>query len=112
MCSFKRLVENSGLCEEIFCRISVNGTPFLDAAELQKVKIPLICHFANKNDWCRPAKVNELEAALKRSNSKFELHRYDTQHAFMHEARPEVYDVVSAKTAWERTFEFLKKTLA
>jgi len=30
----------------------------------------------------------------------------------MNEARPEVYDVASAKTAWERTLEFLKKALA
>jgi carboxymethylenebutenolidase len=88
------------------------GIPALDAAELKKIEIPLICHFANKDDWCAPAKVNELEAALKRSKSQFELYRYDAQHAFMNEARPEVYDAVSAKTAWERTLDFLKKTLA
>jgi dienelactone hydrolase len=33
--------------------------------------------------------VNELEAALKRSKSQFELYRYDAQHAFMNEARPQ-----------------------
>jgi len=88
------------------------GIPPLDAAELKKIKIPLICHFANKDDWCTPAKVNELESVLKRSNSHFELYRYDAQHAFMNEARPQVYDAVSAKTAWERTFAFLKKELA
>jgi len=54
----------------------------------------------------------ELETALQRSNSKFELYRYDAQHAFMNEVRPEVYDAVSPKTAWERTSEFLKKALA
>jgi carboxymethylenebutenolidase len=88
------------------------GIPSLDAADLQKVKIPLICHFANRDDWCTPAKVNELEAALKRSKSQFELYRYDAQHAFMNEARPQVYDAVSAKTAWERTLVFLEKALA
>ena len=88
------------------------GIPPLDAAELTKIQIPLICHFANMDDWCTPAKVNELEAALKRSKSQFELYRYDAQHAFMNEARPEVYDAVSAKTAWKRTFEFLNKALA
>ena len=88
------------------------GIPPLDAAESTKIQIPLICHFANMDDWCTPAKVNELEAALKRSKSQFELYRYDAQHAFMNEARPEVYDAVSAKTAWERTFEFLNNALA
>jgi hypothetical protein len=34
--------------------------------------------------------------------SQFELYRYDAQHAFMNEARPQVYGAVSAKTAWER----------
>jgi dienelactone hydrolase len=29
----------------------------------------------------------------------------------MNEARPEVYDAACAKTAWERTLQFLKKAL-
>jgi carboxymethylenebutenolidase len=88
------------------------GIPSLDAADLKKIKIPLICHFANRDDWCTPAKVNELEAALKQSKSPFEFYRYDAQHGFMNETRPRVYDPVAAKTAWERTLEFLKKALA
>jgi dienelactone hydrolase len=51
--------------------------------------------------------VNDLEAALKqKSKSEFEIYRYDAHHAFMNEARPEVYDPASAKTAWERTLKF------
>jgi len=87
------------------------GIPSLEAAELKKIEIPLICHFANRDDWCTPAKVNELEATLKQSKSEFEIYRYQAQHAFMNEARPEVYDAVSAATAWERTLKFLKKAL-
>jgi len=87
------------------------GIPPLDAADLKKIKIPLICHFANKDDWCTPAKVNDLEAALKQSKSRFEIYRYEAHHAFMNEARPEVYDPACAKTAWERTLKFLKKAL-
>jgi carboxymethylenebutenolidase len=88
------------------------GIPPLDAAELKKISIPLICHFANTDDWCTPAKVNELEAALQQSKSQFEFYRYDAHHAFMNEARPQVYDSASARTAWKRTLAFLKKTLA
>ena len=36
--------------------------------------MPLICHFAKIDDWCTPAKVNEVEAALKQSKSQFELY--------------------------------------
>src|SRR5260370_923316 len=80
--------------------------------EFKKIKIPLICHFANKDGWITPAKVNDFEAALKQSKSQFEIYRYDAQHAFMNEARPGVYDATSAKLAWDRTLNFLKKTLA
>jgi hypothetical protein len=59
---------------------------------------------------CIP-KVNDLEAALKQSKSEFEVYRYEAHHAFMNEARPEVYDPACAKTAWERTLKFLKKAL-
>ena len=87
------------------------GIPPLDADDLKKIKIPLICHFANKDDWSTTAKVNDLEAALKQSKSEFEIYRYEAHHAFMNEARHEVYDRACAKTAWERTLKFLKKVL-
>ena len=87
------------------------GLAPVDAAEFKKVKIPLICHFANQDDWCTPAKVTELEDMLKHSKSKFEIYRYEAKHAFMNEMRPEVYDAVSAKLAWDRTLSFLKKAL-
>lgn len=88
------------------------GLPDLGAAEIKKIKIPLICHFANKDGWITPAKVNDFEAALKQSQSKFEIYRYDAQHAFMNEARPEAYHPASAKLAWERTLKFLNSALA
>jgi carboxymethylenebutenolidase len=87
------------------------GIPPADVADPKTMKIPLICHFANKDDSYTPTKVNALEAGLKRSKSEFELYRYDAQHAFMNEARPEVYDPACAKTAWQRTLKFLKKAL-
>ena len=88
------------------------GLPPVDPAEFKKIKIPLICHFANQDDWCTPAKVNELENMLKQSNSKSEMYRYDAKHAFVNETRPEVYDRASAKLAWDHTLSFLKKALA
>src|SRR4029077_19659900 len=81
------------------------------AAGFKKIKIPLVCHFANKDGWITPAKVNDFEAALKQSKSKFEIYRYEAQHAFMNELRPGVYDAASAKLAWDRTLAFLKNAL-
>jgi carboxymethylenebutenolidase len=88
------------------------GLPELPTAGLKKIKIPLICHFANQDGWITPAKVNDFEAALKQSQSQFEIYRYDAQHAFMNEARSQVYDSASAKLAWDRTLNFLKNALA
>jgi carboxymethylenebutenolidase len=106
------------------------GLNFLDAAEqdirgavqylkqsskkvaVQDINIPMILHFAKHDDWCTSAKIDELEAALKRSRSKYELYRYEAHHGFMNETRPEVYEPGSATTAWERTLKFLKNALA
>jgi carboxymethylenebutenolidase len=52
-----------------------------------------------------------VEAALKQSKSQFEIYRYEAHHAFMNEARSEVYDAAAAKLAWARTFSFLNKVL-
>jgi carboxymethylenebutenolidase len=30
------------------------GLPPVEPAEFKKLKIPLICHFANQDDWCTP----------------------------------------------------------
>jgi carboxymethylenebutenolidase len=88
------------------------GLPDLPVAEIKKIKIPLIGHFANKDGWITPAKVNDFGADLSQSKSRFEIYRYDAQHAFMNEARSEVYDPASAKLAWDRTLKFLKNALA
>src|SRR5260370_38923723 len=78
------------------------GIPELPASELKKIKIPLTCHFANQDGWITPAKVNDLEAALKQSKSQFEIFRYDAQHPFMNDPRPQAYDPATAQLACDR----------
>jgi carboxymethylenebutenolidase len=88
------------------------GIPPAELLDPKNMNVPLICHFANHDDWCTPAKVDQLEALLKQSKAKHEIYRYNAHHAFMNESRPDVYDVQCAKTAWERTLKFLVKALA
>ena len=88
------------------------GIPPAELISPQNIKIPIIYHFANQDDWCTPAKVNELEGALKQTKAKSEFYRYDAHHAFMNEARPDVHDAACAKSAWERTVKFLNTALA
>jgi carboxymethylenebutenolidase len=87
------------------------GIPPEEAADLSQISTPLILHFAQHDDWCTPARVDKLEATIGGARSRFELYRYDAQHAFMNEARPEVYDAQCALLAWDRTLRFFERTL-
>jgi carboxymethylenebutenolidase len=87
------------------------GIPPRAVLDPSTLSLPLILHFAELDDWCTPPAVQALESELARSESKFELHRYAAHHAFMNEARPEVYDAKSANLAWQRTLDFFERTL-
>jgi carboxymethylenebutenolidase len=87
------------------------GIPPKVVANPSEITIPLILHFAHEDDWCTPKLVDDLEADLKKSKSRFELHRYQAAHAFMNEGRPEVYDAKCAGLAWDRTRAFFERTL-
>jgi carboxymethylenebutenolidase len=85
------------------------GMPPSAAGDPGSIKVPLQCHFAEIDDWCTPALVDELEAKLKSGGVNHEFYRYKAEHAFMNEARPEVYDAAAAKLAWERMLAFAKR---
>ena len=88
------------------------GSPPKEFADPAAIRIPFQGHFASKDDWCTPAAVEALEAAMRAKGATPEIHRYDADHAFFNERRPEVYDATCAKQAWERTLAFLAKNLA
>jgi carboxymethylenebutenolidase len=88
------------------------GIPPKQAGDPSQIKIPMIFHFAEKDDWCTPSAVDDLEGSLKAGGVSYELYRYDAHHAFTNENRPEVYDAACTKLAWERTLAFLKRTTA
>jgi carboxymethylenebutenolidase len=86
------------------------GIPPKEFADPAKIKIPFQGHFANQDDWCTPAAVDELDASLKRAGATYEVYRYDAAHAFFNE-RSAAYDLASANQAWERIAGFLEKTV-
>ena len=88
------------------------GIPPAEVADPSTIKSPFLAHFATQDDWCTPEAVDALEAKLKSGGVDYELHRYEgTQHAFMNQARPEVYNKDAAQLAWDRSVEFLKAKL-
>ncbi len=96
---------------ELDAGVCFYGIPPAEAAHPAQIKVPLLCHFANQDDWCTPDAVNGFEETLKKAGVKHELYRYDAQHAFFNEERPEVYDATRAKEAWDRSLTFLKANL-
>jgi carboxymethylenebutenolidase len=83
------------------------GIPPKDFTDPAKIRAPLQGHFANQDDWCTPAAVDDLERALRATAAAHEIYRYDAAHAFANERSP-AYDVACANLAWERMVEFLR----
>jgi carboxymethylenebutenolidase len=86
------------------------GIPPKEFADPAKIRIPFQGHFANKDDWCTPAAVDQLETALQQAGARYEIYRYDAAHAFFNE-RSAAYDVACANQAWERMVTFLEKAV-
>jgi carboxymethylenebutenolidase len=87
------------------------GIPPKAFADPAKIRVPLQGHFANKDDWCTPAAVDDLERTLQAAGIGHEIYRYDAAHAFANE-RSAAYDVACANQAWERMAAFLRAQIA
>jgi carboxymethylenebutenolidase len=83
------------------------GIPPKEFADPARIRAPFQGHFANKDDWCTPAAVDDLERTLKTAGARADIYRYDAAHAFMNE-RSAAYDVACANEGWERMAAFLK----
>jgi len=87
------------------------GIPPTEFADPAYIRVPFQGHFASQDDWCTPAAVDKLEAAMKAAGLQPDIHRYNAHHAFMNQTRPEVYDEGCARQAWCSAIEFLSKFL-
>jgi carboxymethylenebutenolidase len=86
------------------------GIPPVELADPRTMRIPFQGHFAEHDDWCTPAAVDELEALLAESRAPYEVHRYPAAHAFFNQEQS-VYDEPAAELAWRRTLAFLDQHL-
>src|SRR6201981_2765694 len=87
------------------------GIPPKAFADPAKIRMPLQGHFANQDDWCTPAAVDDLERTLRAAGVTHEIFRYGSAHAFANE-RSAAYDIGCANPAWERTAAFLGAQIA
>lgn len=104
-------IEAAARFSELAASICFYGIPRPGVIDPGAIRVPLLCHFAVHDDWCTPAEVDALERRLADGQVPYELHRYDAQHAFFNDERPEVFDAGAARLAWDRSLAFLTKHL-
>jgi len=103
-----RLAANS---EELDAAVVFYGLP-PKAAEAARVPVPLLLHYAGRDERINSA-VPAFEEALKAAGARYELHMYaDVDHAFNNDTNAARYNADVAKIAWQRTVDFLTKELA
>jgi carboxymethylenebutenolidase len=79
-------------------------------ADVAKIKAPLLIHYAEVDERIN-AGWPAYEAALKANKVAYAAHIYPgTNHGFHNDTTPR-YDKAAATLAWDRTIEFLNKTL-
>ena len=88
------------------------GVPPADKVDYAKVTAPILAHFAKVDQWATVEKAEAIKAQVEATGHSMQLEVYDAGHAFVNDTRPEAYDEKSAKLAWQRTVDFLKKHLA
>ncbi|HEY8875991.1 MAG TPA: dienelactone hydrolase family protein [Roseateles sp.] len=94
------------------------GMPPVQAIVPDKLKLPIQAHWAEQDEFFAISQVDELEARLKQSGTRYEGHRYLARHAFANEAAQgpgriakTQYDAAWAQQAWDRTMRFLGQHL-
>jgi len=88
------------------------GVPPSEKVDYAKVTAPILAHFAKVDEWASVDKAEAIKVQVEANGKSMQLEVYDAGHAFVNDSRPEVYDEKSAKLAWQRTVDFLKKHLA
>ena len=86
------------------------GRPPADA-DVEKIKAPLMAHFAGNDDFINPG-IPAFEEALKKYHKEYQIFMYPgAQHAFNNDSNKERYNAEAAKLAWGRTIGFFKEKL-
>ncbi len=78
---------------------------------LQQLKVPTIFVSGTRDQWISPEKVAGLEDATERFELPIQSLKYDADHAFFNDTRPEVYDATAAADAWAKAVAFFNAKL-
>ena len=101
----------AALNPEVKAAVAFYGIPQASVADVGKIRGRVLGHYANRDTHVSPARVDALEKALQAAGVQATLYRYEADHAFANEKRPEVYAPEAAELAWKRSLAFFHETL-
>lgn len=78
---------------------------------LEKLTVPTIFISGTRDAWINPEKVAALEDATERFELPVQSVKYEADHAFFNDTRPEVYDATAAADAWAMAIAFFNEKL-
>lgn len=78
---------------------------------LKKLRVPTIFISGTRDGWITPEKVAALEATADQNELPLESVKYNADHAFFNDTRPEVYDANAANDAWAKVVAFFNDHL-
>ena len=78
---------------------------------LQKLTTPTIFISGTKDAWINPEKVAQLEEAAEKYELPIHSVKYEADHAFFNNTRPEVYNETAARDAWALVIGFFNDKL-
>lgn len=82
-----------------------------DDGVLQKLTTPTIFVSGKRDAWINTEKIAKLEDAVERFELPLTSVKYDADHAFFNNTRPEVYDETAARDAWALVTGFFRDKL-
>ena len=78
---------------------------------LKKLTTPTVFVSGTKDAWINKDKVAELEEAAEKYELPIHSVKYESDHAFFNDTRPEVYDETAARDAWALVTGFFNDKL-
>lgn len=82
-----------------------------DEEVLKNLAVPTIFISGKRDQWISPEKVAGLEKAAEQFELPVESVKYDADHAFFNNTRPEVYNAAAAADAWTKAIELFNEKL-
>jgi carboxymethylenebutenolidase len=81
------------------------------AADIEKIRAPLLLHYAGLDQRINKG-IPAFEEALKKAGKQYTLHMYEgANHAFNNDTSEARYHKQAAEQAWARTIDFFKANL-